>query len=79
MREDEDLVKMPIRIYASDYDWLRNNFPTLGYNAVVRKIIRRFRIQSERKLDSKSEEDENGIEVHGLDTGQSSGDASLNE
>jgi hypothetical protein len=39
---EEPLQKITTQIYASDYEWLRFQYPE-GYQEVLRKIVRKHR------------------------------------
>lgn len=60
-RQDQNLIKKTIRLYAGDTEELDGFYPTLGYNAVIRELVRRhlkrLRERTNRRLATIQKED----------------------
>ena len=41
MKEERKLVRVSLRLYADDVEFLRERFPRVGYNKVVREKVHR--------------------------------------
>jgi hypothetical protein len=61
-REHEPLEKIPARYYKSDLDWARQFYRQVGYNKILRLLLRRHKLAVEAYLKKKAEEE--GKENH---------------
>ena len=56
LREEEALEKVPTRYFKSDLDWARRYYKKIGYNKVLRLLLRKHRVAVEKYLERKREE-----------------------
>lgn len=48
VREDDNIQKHTLNLYAGDYKEIQEMFPDIGAGVVIRKIVRKF-VQDNRK------------------------------
>ena len=56
LREEEPLEKVPTRFFKSDLDWARRYYSKIGYNKVIRLLLRKHRQAVEKHLARKRAE-----------------------
>lgn len=62
-----DLEKVTIRLHAGDKDKLNDYYPHVGYNVVIRELVRNFIRKIEEKTSRQSEEHNININMEELD------------
>ena len=62
-KASEELKKVTLNLFASDWEWLQATFPKTGAGETLRTLLRTYRQQTEKKMAAAKAEVGDGKEI----------------